>query len=59
MDCQQIAASIVTKNAEYQVKLATQAAANAAKLAADQAVNQTMMELQYLNWMWQTYCQSA
>lgn len=59
MDCQQITAQIAVKNAEYQVALANQQVAQQNLTAANNAVNQTMMELQYLNYLWQTYCQGA
>ena len=59
MNCAELTAAIVNKNAEYQDALAQQTAANAAKQAADNLVNQRMMELQYLNYLWQQYCQGA
>ena len=59
MDCQALSAQIVVANAEYQTALAQQQVANAAKTAADNAVMQKMMNLQYLNYLWQTYCASA
>lgn len=59
MDCQVLTAQIVVKNAEYQDALAQQQVAQQALNDANQLVMQRMMELQYLNYLWQTYCASA